>query len=124
MVKEVLEFLKETKRFYIATIEDGAPKIRPFGAAMEYEGKLYCVTSNTKKVYEQIIKNPNISIVACDDNRKWVRVEGTAKFDNRTEAKQKMLDDNPILLQRKRYTDATDPTMAIFHLDNMSIEFN
>lgn len=122
-MEEVLEFLKEQQTFYVATVEDGKPHLRPFGAAMEFEGNLYIVTSNTKNVYNQIMKNPSIAICACGENRKWVRIEGTAVRDDRIEAKQKMLDDNPVLTLRKRYTSAKDTTMAIFRIDDIRIEF-
>jgi len=123
-MKEALQFLKERRTFYVATVEDGKPHLRPFGAIMEYEGKLYIVTSNTKNVYKQIVKNPSIALCACGENREWIRIEGTAKLDNRVTAKQKMLDDNPVLTQRKRYTSAEDPAMAIFCIDDAKIEFN
>jgi len=122
-MEEVLNFLKELKTFYIATVENNKPKIRPFGAIMEFEGKLYFVTSTTKNVFKQIIENPNVCICACDDNRKWVRIEGVAKQDSRTIAKQKMLNDNPVLLQRKRYTSAEDAKMAVFYIENMLVNF-
>ena len=121
---EALRFLKEQKTFYLATVEDGKPVLRPFGAVMGFENKLYIVTSNTKSVYAQIMKNPSIAICACDENRKWVRITGIAKRDDRIIAKQKMLDDNPVLIQRKRYTSAEDPTMAIFYIDDIKVEFN
>ena len=122
-MKEVLEFLKNGT-FYLSTIENNKPKTRPFGAIMEFENKLYFVTSNTKEVFKQIIQNQNICICACAENRKWIRIQGIAKQDNRIIAKQKMLNDNPILLQRKRYTCAEDKTMAIFYIDDMTFEFN
>jgi len=121
-MSEVLDFLKN-KTFYLATVENDKPKIRPFGAVAEFENKIYFVTSNTKQVFKQIIKNPNISVCACDDNRKWVRIEGIAKQDNRIEAKQKMLDSNPILVEKKLYTGAKDPAMAIFYIENMAVKF-
>jgi len=118
-----IDFLKN-KTFYLATIKDNMPILRPFGAIMEFENKIYFITSNTKKVYKQIIQNPNICICACDENRKWVRINGIAKQDHRKIAKQNMLNQNPVLLERKRYTSADDPTMALFYIGNMVVEFN
>ena len=118
-----MQFLKETRRFYVATVDNGKPKIRPFGAVMEFENKLYINTANTKDVYKQIIANPYISICACNDSRKWIRIEGIAKLDERIIAKQRMIDENPVLLQSKRVTSAQDATMAIFCIDKVSIKF-
>ena len=53
--------------WYLATAEDGQPHVRPFDKAAEVGGKLYIGTTNTKKVYEQIKKNPKIEIYAPTD---------------------------------------------------------
>ena len=122
-MNEISSFLRETKTFFLATSDNGIPKVRPFGALAEYEGKIYFVTSNTKEVFKQIVANPNVCICACDNNRKWVRIAGIAKFDKNPAAKQKMLNDNPNLLKLKRYSSAADPTMEVFYLDNLRAEF-
>ncbi len=56
----VYEFLKKCGTFYLATEENGQPHVRPFGAVCMFEGKLYIVTNNQKKVYLQMIKNGNL----------------------------------------------------------------
>jgi len=61
MNSEIIDFLRN-KTFYLATIKDNMPMLRPFGAIMQFENKLYFVTSTTKEVYKQIIKNPNICL--------------------------------------------------------------
>lgn len=120
---KAVEFLRG-KTFYVATIKDGKPIMRPFGAVAEFEGKLYISTANTKEVYKQIIANPHICISACGADREWVRISGEAKLDERTAAKQAMLDSNPILTERKRFTGTDDPTMAVFYINNMEVEFS
>ena len=50
-MNEVMEYLKACGTFYLATCENDKPHVRPFGAVCEYEGKLYIVTNNQKKVY-------------------------------------------------------------------------
>ena len=52
--------------FYIATTEGDQPHVRPFDNAVVYEDKLYIGTNNTKKVYEQIKKNPKVEIFAME----------------------------------------------------------
>ena len=127
-VKEVVAFL-HGKPFIVATIENDKPKQRPFGAIAEFENKIYISTAKTRKgetntraVYTQIMNNPNISICACGDNRKWVRVDGLLVKDDRQVAKQKMLDDNPIL--SKHFSSANDSAFEIFYIDNAIIELH
>ena len=55
-MEEVYEFLKETApTYYLATVEDGNPRVRPFGTIDLYEGRLYIQTGKNKKVYRQIL---------------------------------------------------------------------
>ena len=43
-MKEVYEFLKNSHVFYIATIDNNKPRVRPFGAINIFEDKLYFQT--------------------------------------------------------------------------------
>ncbi|MBE6062618.1 MAG: NimC/NimA family protein [Clostridium butyricum] len=95
-MKEVLEFLKQCGTFFIATNEGNQPHVRPFGAVCEYEGKLYIVTNNKKKVYDQMIKNPKIEICAMNKD-KWMRIQGEVQLDERREARIAMMEDNKSL---------------------------
>ena len=39
-MEEVEKFLKEAKTYYLATVEGDQPRVRPFGTAHIFEGKL------------------------------------------------------------------------------------
>ena len=39
-MNEVYEFLKACGTYYLATVEDGQPRVRPFGTIDCWEGKL------------------------------------------------------------------------------------
>lgn len=111
---EVLKFLAEAKTFYIATIDGDKPKVRPFGAVMEFEGKLYMCTNNTKDVYKQMVANPNIEVSATAGD-KWIRLAGKAVFDPRREAKARFLEVSPGLT--RLYPSADDPIFAVFYIE-------
>jgi uncharacterized pyridoxamine 5'-phosphate oxidase family protein len=96
-MKEVLKFLKENPTFFIATCEGDQPRVRPFGAVCEFDGKIYICTNNTKKVYKQIMKNPKIEICGMDKKGGWLRIEAKAFRDDRDTARKAMLDANPNL---------------------------
>ena len=38
---KVLKFLKDAETYYLATVEGDQPRVRPFGTAHVFEGKLY-----------------------------------------------------------------------------------
>ena len=110
-MKETQEFLKECGVYYLATIDNDKPRVRPFGTAEIYEDKLYIQTGKKKEVYKQIMVNPNVEICAFKDG-KWIRIEGKLIPDDRLEAKKDMLDKNPNL--RGMYNENDDNTIVLY----------
>ena len=41
IMEEIVKFLKEAETYYLATVEGDQPRVRPFGTAHIFEGKLY-----------------------------------------------------------------------------------
>ena len=110
-MEEVLKFLKECGYYFIATIDGDKPRVRPFGTAEIYEGKLYIQTGKMKNVSKQIEANPNVEICAFKDG-KWIRISGNLIRDDRVEAKKYMLDMNPDL--RSMYNENDDNTEVLY----------
>ena len=48
-LETVCAFLKEAGVYYLATVDGDQPRVRPFGTALVYEGKLYIQTGRKKK---------------------------------------------------------------------------
>ena len=59
-----MNFVKNAKVFYLATIDNDKPRVRPFGALNIFEDKLYIQTGKVKAVSKQMSINPNIEISA------------------------------------------------------------
>ncbi len=118
--KEVFDFLKEAGTFYVATVDEKLPRLRPFGVVCDFEGKLYIATNNTKNVYKQILANPNVEICAMLGG-KWIRLAGEAITDSRREAKKAMLDDNESM--RGMYNE-DDGIFEVLYLQNVSGTIN
>ena len=118
-MKEVRDFLKECGMYYLATTEGDQPRVRPFGTAEIFEGKLYIETGKKKKVSKQIEANPKVELCACKDGR-WLRVEGVLVRDDRREAKQDMLDKNPEL---KELYSADDDNTEVLYFDHAKATF-
>lgn len=115
-MEKVLEYLKSCGTFYLATSEEnGQPHVRPFGAVCEFEGKLYIVTNNQKKVYNQMLKNPKIEISGMTKGT-WIRLEAEAIHDDRREARVAMMEDNKAALERMYTVD--DNLMEVLYLQN------
>ena len=110
-MKEVYEFLKDAKTYYLATVDGNIPRVRPFGTIDLFEDKLYIQTGKSKDVYKQIEKNNNVEICAFKDG-KWIRINGKLKVDDRIEAKRHMLDNYPEL--RGMYSELDDNTIVLY----------
>ena len=60
---KVLKFLKDVETYYLATVEGDQPRVRPFGTAHVFEGKLYIQTGKVKDVSKQLHQNPKQKFV-------------------------------------------------------------
>ena len=81
-VERVARFLQEAGTYYLATTEGDQPRVRPFGTAHLFEGKLYIQTGKVKPVSHQILANPKVEICAFM-NGEWIRVAGELAEDDR-----------------------------------------
>ena len=111
-MNRVYEFLREAKVYYLATLDGGQARVRPFGTINMYDGRLYIMTKNGKKVSDQMKANPRVELTAMrgDD---WIRITCEAHLDPRREAVASMVDAHPHLAQFYR---ADDPNTEVFYL--------
>ena len=110
-MEKVQEFLKKCGTYYLATVEGDQPRVRPFGTAEIFEGRLYIQTGKVKEVSKQIQKNNKVELCAFDGER-WLRVAGILVRDERVEAKEDMLEKNPNL--KKMYSATDDNTEVLY----------
>ena len=111
-MKRVLDFLKKTGVYFLATVDGDRPEVRPFGTAEIIEGRLYIQTGHVKPVARQIAANPKVAICAYD-GEKWLRITATLVEDPRVEIKKAMLDAYPTL--RSMYNE-NDGNTAVYYL--------
>lgn len=117
---KVLKFLKDVETYYLATVESDQPRVRPFGTAHVFEGKLYIQTGKVKDVSKQLHQNPKAEICAFK-NGEWLRISGELVEDDRNEARQSMLDAYPSL--QKMYK-ADDGNTEVFYFENATAIFS
>ena len=109
-MERVVNFLKEAETYYLATVEGDQPRVRPFGTAHIFEGKLYIQTGKVKDVSKQIHANPKVEICAFK-NGEWLRVAGELVEDDRREARQNMY-------------SADDGNTEVFYFKNATATFS
>lgn len=118
-MEKVCEFLKAAGTYYLATAEGDQPRVRPFGTAHIYDGRLYIQTGRVKPVSKQLAANPKCEICAFKAGV-WLRVAGELVEDDRLEAKKAMLDDYTEL--RAMY-DENDGNTQVLYLKNAVATF-
>lgn len=111
-METVLKFLQDAQVFYIATVDGDQPRVRPFGAIANINGKLCTCTNITKNVYKQMAANPKIEISAMAEG-KWIRLTATAVADDSVEAKTAMLEACPSLKNMYSADDGIFVVIAI-----------
>ncbi len=119
-IERVCEFLKEAGTYYLATVDGDQPRVRPFGTAHIFEGRLYIQTGKIKPVSKQLAANPKAEICAFKGGQ-WIRVAGRLINDDRLEAKESMLDAYPNL---KNMYDAKDDNTQVLYFEDGEATFS
>ena len=110
-MQEILDFLKGAGTYYLATAEGDQPRVRPFGTAEIFEGRLYILS-------KQLQQNPKAEICAFKDGT-WLRVSGELVRDDRYEAKAHMLDNYPEL--KSMYSADDDNTEVLYFKNGRAV---
>ena len=119
-IERVYDFLNTAQTYYLATVEGDQPRVRPFGTALVYEGKLYIQTGKVKNVSRQLAANPKAEICAFNGG-KWLRVAGELVNDDRREPKAAMLEKMPSL---KAMYSADDDNTQVLYFRNATATFS
>ena len=119
-MERVCKFLKDAGVYYLATVEGDQPRVRPFGTANIFEGRLYIQTGKVKPCSKQLMANPKAEISAFHEGT-WIRLAGELVEDDRTAAKKSMLDAYPNL---RRMYDENDGNTQVFYFRNATATFS
>jgi uncharacterized pyridoxamine 5'-phosphate oxidase family protein len=115
-MKEIVEFLNKNTRGALATVDNGMPRVRPWGFMLEEGGKFYFCTANTKEVFGQLKKNPAVEFTSTSAEMVTVRLSGRAILTDDLTMKKKVLDLNPMV--RGIYKTEDNPVFEVFYLEH------
>ena len=119
-MQETYEFLKAAGTYFLATSENGQPRVRPFGTIHVYQDRLYIQTGKVKAVSRQLHANPKMELCAMLDGR-WLRLEATAVEDDSREARVSMLEAYPAL---QAMYSPDDGNTEVWYLRNATATFS
>lgn len=111
-MQEIIEYLEKAKVYYLATVSNNQPSVRPFGTVDFYNGHICFQTGLSKKVAKDMINNPCVEICAMADATSWIRIKGFVMLEESIDAQEHMLNKYPHL--RSMYTPG-DGNTAIFY---------
>ena len=119
-IQKIVDFLDKAQTYYLATAEGDQPRVRPFGTALLYEGKLYIQTGRVKNVSKQLAANPKAEICAFCEG-KWIRVSGELIDDDNRDVMAAMLEKMP---QLKAMYSPDDGNMQVLYFRNATATFS
>ena len=93
--QKVYDFLENAKTFYLATVEGDQPRVRPYGAMLFFEGRIYIMAFGKTNATRQIAANPKVEI--CAFKGQTLRIECRLVEDNRPEVGKALVDKMPVL---------------------------
>lgn len=118
-IEKVIKFLDDAGVYYLATMDGDQPRVRPFGTAIEYKGRLYIQTGKSKNVSRQLASNPKAEICALKGGD-WVRITGELVNDDTREVKTLILEKMPLL--RNLYNE-DDGNMQMLYFRDPKITY-
>ena len=93
--KKVFDFLENAGTFYLATVEGDQPRVRPYGAMLYYEDKIYIMAFGKTNTTRQIANNQKAEI--CAFKGQTLRIACKLVEDSRPEVGKALVDKMPIL---------------------------
>ncbi|MCM1263435.1 MAG: helix-turn-helix domain-containing protein [Butyrivibrio sp.] len=107
------QFIRECTYFFLATVVDQKPRLRPMGFVLADDKALYLATDKRKNVYSELLQNPSVEIASYNLNtRKWIRINGRAVRDSSGVIREKMEELYPMI--RQEYIGKDEMYLAIF----------
>ena len=118
-IEKVLDYLKKANMYYLLTTDGDRPRGRPFASHEIIDGKLYIATGSHKKVYQQMLANPKVEILAMGKGE-FMRIDAVAVPEEDEAVAQGYLERNPHIA--KIYNKEYEKRVRLFYLDHAAAE--
>ena len=115
-LEEYAKFANENPACYLATAEEGQPRVRAMGMWYADETGFYFQTQSVKALYQQILNNDKVEVYFFKpDFSEVMRVSGRVKTVEDMELRGKCIEDRPFI-KEMGITDPEDPLLGVFSL--------
>lgn len=120
-VRDCYSFIRKCGYFFLATSENGRPRLRPFGMIYEKEDVLFIATDTRKSVYYDLTENPRVEFASYHPaTHKWIRIGAEAIVESSNQLREEMMDHFPNL--RRSYQEEEQLYLVIYRLRLDDIE--
>ena len=96
-MNKIVEELKKTGVFYLATIDGDQARVRPISAVEDINGEVCFCTNNQKDMYKQMMAFPKVELSGMGKDGTWIRVSGKAVVIDSDEYRKTFLELEPSL---------------------------
>ena len=121
-MNKTMEFLKGSMPFFVATVEQGLPRVRPTGVVTFFQDKIWFHVGQSKGVYQQILQDPHVEIVSVGKDREWIRISGEATCVDDEAVSNQALDARPHL--KSMYNEKTGQKLGNFYFEHALVELS
>lgn len=121
-INKTMEFLKGSMPFFVATVEQGLPRVRPTGVVTFFQDKIWFHVGQSKGVYQQILQDPHVEIVSVGKDREWIRISGEATCVDDEAVSNQALDARPHL--KTMYNEQTGQKLGNFYFEHALVELS
>lgn len=121
-MKAAAEFLEAARMGFLATVEDGMPRVRAWGH-IKMEGEtLYFATDNTKAVYQQLRAVPYAEYITMNmETFSTLRVYGEVVFVDDIDLKKKTLEENEML--KMMFSGEREKAFELFYMRDVELNW-
>jgi uncharacterized pyridoxamine 5'-phosphate oxidase family protein len=121
-MEDFVSFFKQNPVCFLATVENGKPRVRPVQLMFEDGGKLYFCTANTKDVFKQMRTTPFVQLATTSkDYVTTLRVTGEVKFCDDMAVKERIIKESDLV--RSIYKTPDNPIFEAFYIEHGIAKF-
>lgn len=123
-MKKLISFANENRVCFLATSEDGQPRVRALGFWFSDETGFYFQTGSMKEFYKQLKNNPKTEVCFYKTGNgagTVLRISGKVEFLNDAKLNEKCLADRPFL--KSLGITADSPKLIIFRIAHGKAHF-
>ena len=117
-IEKINDLMTRAVVFYLATVNEDKPKVRPLGFHLLFEDKIYFGVGTHKDVYKQLEASPNAEIAAWDGEH-FLRYYGVADLTKNEAVVEKAFELMPEIAEAYK---ANGWEMGVFYLNDATAE--